>query len=853
MDSLRWEQMQRLFHQALERPETKRNAFVADAAAGDSELATAVMRMLEADGRNSSLLDRGLDEVARQVVESSLDLAAFREFGPYRIQKVLGEGGMGVVWLAQRQDTAQVVAIKFLANAGMSPARREHFAREIKTLARLKHPFIARLYDAGSLADGTPWFAMEYVEGVRLTEYLREHRRSIRDRLQLFRSVCDAVQYAHGREIIHRDLKPSNVLVEKDGTPKLLDFGIAKQWQNTDEPSDQTRAGPRFFSRDYAAPEWADDGEAGFYTDVYSLGVMLYEVLTGALPDHSSDAPEKPSVVARKTHSAGAEKLSKAEWNDLDALCLKATQRSPAERYRSVEALLRDVDHFLKGEQLDAQPDTLGYRLRKFAARNRRAVVSASAVFTLVALLVVFFTARLAGERDRANRERAIATAMNRFLSDDLLGRADPFRSGNAGETFAQMVKQASPRIDLQFKTEPLIAARLHQTLAGAFDKRSDFPQARQEYEQAERLFRQAEGPSSQDAALLRLQRAAMEARSFEGGSLARAKSLVTDAERTIARIAKPKTELAVWLYTARGVIALSETDPRGAEQNFSAALRAASADGSFDETAREKITQLIAVSYIKRGDGARAEPLCREVIASLARTSGPGSPDVLRARIYLTQTLLVQRKFADAIEEANAIYPSLVKHLGEEHEAVLSLLGTRAAAEGSLTRWDDAIRDDLAVYRIAVKKQGPASLYSIGMLSDAALSQCEAGHYSEGEANARQAFQVSSKAFGLRAGLTGGVAYTLAFCLSKLNRLGEAAELLQNIDVSATAQQAGDPNVGADVALLQGEVAARRGDFESARHFADLAAPTLDAPSASAADKKELQTLRDTIAAPRR
>jgi serine/threonine-protein kinase len=850
MDSLRWEQMQILFHQALERPEGERSAYVAAAAGGDSDMAAAVMGMIQADSRNTSLLDRGVEEVARQVVEGSVDAAAIGECGPYRPQKLLGEGGMGVVWLARREDTAQVVAVKFLANAGLSPARREHFAGEIMTLARLKHPFIARLYDAGTIPGGAPWFAMEYVEGLRLTAYLREHPCSIRDRLRLFRSICDAVQYAHSKEIIHRDLKPSNILVEIDGTPKLLDFGIAKQLQNVNEPSDQTRAGLRFLSPDHAAPEWVQGGEVGFYTDVYSLGVILYEMLTGGLPDRATDLPEKPSALVRKTSSASATELGKAAWSDLDVLCLKAMHRDPGERYRSVEGLLRDIDHFLKGEPLEARPDTLAYRLGKFAARNRRSVTAALLVFTLVAGLVVYFTARLAGERDRANRERETATAMNRFLSDDLLGRADPFRSRNAGETFAQVVKQASPRIDLQFRAEPLIAARLHQTLAGAFDRRSDFPQARQEYEQADRLFRQAEGPLSQDLARLRLERAAMEARSFEGGSLARAKSLLADAEQMMARIAKPQPDLAVWRYTARGFIAVAETDAASIEQNFSAALKAASADPSFEESARERIKEGIAVSYIRRGDGARAEPLYREVIAALSRTAGPESPDVLRARIYLAQSLLVQHKFADAVREADAIYPSLVKALGADHEVVLALLGTRAAAEGSLARWDDAIRDDLTVYGIAVRKQGPASLFAIGMLSDAALSQCQAGRFAEGEANARKAFQESSKAFGLRAGLTGGVAYTLASCLSKRNRLDEAARLLENIDVSATAQQSGDPNVGADIALLQGEVAARRGDMASAKRFADRAEAGLNGPTASDGDRKELQDLRAAIAA---
>ncbi len=242
--------------------------------------------MLAADGHGTSLLDRGLHDVAYRMVGASFQAVALQEVGPYRLKQVLGEGGMGVVWLAEREDTATLVAIKFLPHAGLSPARRERFAREIKTLGKLKYPLIARLYDAGTLADGTPWFVMEYVEGLPFTVYCRERKLGIEQRLRLFRLVCEAVQYAHGQEIIHRDLKPSNILVEKDGNPRLLDFGIARELHSLSEPTDQTRAGLRFMSPDYAAPEWIRDGSVGFYTDVYSLGVILYEMLTGGSPSN---------------------------------------------------------------------------------------------------------------------------------------------------------------------------------------------------------------------------------------------------------------------------------------------------------------------------------------------------------------------------------------------------------------------------------------------------------------------------------------------------------------------------------------------------------------------------------------
>jgi len=300
MDSARWDQIQSVFYEVVTRPESERLSILETACGSDEPLMADVLAMLEADSNTTSLLDRGLPDMAYQLVGTPFDPTYSREFGPYRLKRILGEGGMGVVWLAERVDAGNLVAIKFLPHAELSPARRERFAQEIRTLAKLKHPFIARLYDAGTLADGTPWFVMEYVEGAGFTEYCRQRPRSVEERLRLFRSVCEAVQYLHGQGIIHRDLKPSNIMVEGDGTPRLLDFGIARELQPQDESSDHTRAGLRFMSRDYAAPEWAREGIVGTYTDVYSLGVILYEMLTGGEKSIAADDPEKPSVAARR-------------------------------------------------------------------------------------------------------------------------------------------------------------------------------------------------------------------------------------------------------------------------------------------------------------------------------------------------------------------------------------------------------------------------------------------------------------------------------------------------------------------------------------------------------------------------
>ena len=327
-------------------------------------------------------------------------IAGGARFGPYRIIGTLGEGGMGVVHLGVRDDLGSRAAIKILRDASLSPARRERFALEQRTLANLNHPAIARLLDADVLPDGTPWFAMEVVEGATLTEHCRERSASPEERLRLFRTVCEAVQHAHSHLVVHRDLKPSNIMVTADGAVKLLDFGIAKQLDSLDLGGDLTRTGLRLMTPAYAAPEQLTTGRAGVASDVYSLGVVLYELLTGGLPFDLADKtpgaierlitgqePVWPSAAARgrpDTPGRGA-------WADLDVLILKAMHKDPARRYATVEALIRDLDHFMQGEPLEARPDSLSYRTGKFLRRHRRAAGAAALVLgTLVAVVTVY-------------------------------------------------------------------------------------------------------------------------------------------------------------------------------------------------------------------------------------------------------------------------------------------------------------------------------------------------------------------------------------------------------------------------------------------------------------------------------
>jgi serine/threonine-protein kinase len=458
MDSARWDQIQSVFHEAVTRPESDRQCWLETVCGADGPLMTEVMAMLNADGSKASLLDRGVPDIAYQMVGRPFDPIFSREFGPYRLIRMLGEGGMGVVWLAERTDAGNLVAIKFLPHAELSPARRERFAREIRTLAKLKHPFIARLYDAGTLADGTPWFVMEYVEGVGFAEYCREQPRSDEERLRLFRSICEAVHYAHGQEIIHRDLKPSNIMVEGDGTPRLLDFGIARELQHPDDSGEETRPGLRFLSPDYAAPEWARDGIAGAFTDVYALGVILHEMFTG-------NDPERPSVAAKRR----GVRISRAARAELNVLCLKAMHADAAKRYRSVDALIRDIDHYLKGEPLEARPDTRRYRISRFVQRNRAAVLATSLAFALVACMIVVFTLRLAKERNTALAQAARTERIQRFMLD--LFQGDDKEAGPAGDLRVVTLIDRGVSEARSLSREPLVQAELYQTLGTMYQK----------------------------------------------------------------------------------------------------------------------------------------------------------------------------------------------------------------------------------------------------------------------------------------------------------------------------------------------------------------------------------------------
>lgn len=743
MDAVRWERLQRLFHEALARPEEERQAYLRGASGDDASLLPEVLRMLEADAGAPSPLDAGLARLAEQVLHLDTAELPLAEFGPYRVTRLLGEGGMGVVYLARREDLGSVAALKILRDAWLSPARRERFAAEQRTLAHLHHPSIAQLHDAGALADGTPWFVMEYVEGVPLTTYCRERATSLEGRLELFRSVCRAVQYAHGQAVIHRDLKPSNILVTADGQVKLLDFGIAKHLEESHGEVDQTRTGMRMMTPAYASPEQIRGERVGIQTDVYSLGVILYELLAGRPPFDLAGKtpaeamsvvveqdPERPSLAAGRPDGIETPRprtARRAAWADLDVLCLTAMHKEPARRYPTVEALLRDLDHFLAGEPLRARPDTVGYRVGKFVRRHRTAVGAAAVVVAILFGTVAFYTVRLARARNAALAEAARTQRIQRYLiqlfqgGDEVAGPADSLR-------VVTLVERGIAEARF-LEGEPLVQAELYQTLGVISQQLGQLDRADSllSLSLAERRGLLGEGHPDVAEGLVALGQLRMEqARYEEADSLVRAALAIDQrhlpaghpaalrAMSALGQVLQARGEYDQAIAVQEELLALSQPGGESADlagtmselasSHFYAGhydladslnlLVLAMSRGLYGERHPMVAEDLInlGATQLERGDYAAAEAYDRQALDITRGWYGDDHPKTAAGLTLLARALVYQKKIVEAeamLREALAIRERVY---GPNHPMVASTvneLGNIAVAED---RYDEAV-----------------------------------------------------------------------------------------------------------------------------------------------------------------
>ena len=419
----RWKQIEAVFEQTLELAPDQRSAFLQNSCDGDKELRREVESLLESHARAGSFIDQHSLFFSQDLAEEEPpSIQSGQLIGPYRVVHEIGRGGMGAVYLAERADRQyqKQVAIKLIKRGMDTDAVLRHFRNERQILASFDHPNIARLFDAGTTEDGLPYFVMEYVEGVPIDRYCNERALAIRERLELFREACAAVSYAHRHAVIHRDIKPSNILVTNEGRPKLLDFGIAKILQpGNGAEALMTATGVRPMTPEYASPEQVAGKPLTTASDVYSLGVVLFELLTGCHPCFESLSPEqiarviteqeptKPSTAVARSDGSSKSQIPNPKLlrGDLDNITLMALRKEPERRYASVEQLTEDIRRHLEARPVFARKDTLGYRTAKFVRRNR--ALTAAAALVLVSLVGGLFATTWEAQRARAEKLRA--------------------------------------------------------------------------------------------------------------------------------------------------------------------------------------------------------------------------------------------------------------------------------------------------------------------------------------------------------------------------------------------------------------------------------------------------------------
>jgi len=704
MDAMRWERLQALFHDAVDRPPAERALFLRAACPDDPTMVDEVLAAIAEDEQGDSLLDHGVEYAAEQMIGATPE--RLREIGPYRLVHPIGEGGMGVVFLAERTDLGTSAAVKILRDAWLSPSRRQRFAAEQRTLARLNHPGIARLFDAGTLSDGTPWIVMEFVEGVALTAHVQSGPFPREARLRLFLDVCEAVQYAHRHLIVHRDLKPSNVLVTADGAVKLLDFGIAKDIGDV-RPAEAGQTIARLMTPAYAAPEQARGEPAGVQSDVYSLGVMLFELLTGVLP-----------VDAQSRTATGVA--------DLDVLCSTAMHPDLARRYASVEALGRDVSHYLASEPLEARPDSLRYRSGKFVRRNWRPLAAAAAVVIAAVSLVAFYTLRLTDARNAALAE-ALRTRRIQSMMLALFNGGDA-AAGPSEDLRVVTLVDRGLREAQGLTGEPRVQADMFDALGGIYQKLGNLPQAEKLLTGALAARRALAGPASDDVAIslvalarLRVaqarfadaERLVRDALGIRRGRDARQTPALADASTALGEVLVEKGDYPAAIAVLEDVVTAraSEGDTPEHAASLRQLVNAYFYAGRFDDAQRvgrttlemtrrvhgarhplvaDDLINLGAVAH-ERGQYPEAEARYREALALNEAWYGAGHTRTASNLTMLGRTLVRENRFDEGVECLQRALAVQERVYGPVHPAVASAVNDLGSVALARKRLDDA------------------------------------------------------------------------------------------------------------------------------------------------------------------
>ena len=758
-----WKQIDELFDRLVDLPAEQQAIELREVCQGDKQLFDYLSAMLEADPAPPAILDASLDELSNLVVAPDPEQDVLVD--GYRLIRQVGEGGMGIVYEARRDDGHfnKRVALKRIKR-GMDTddiVRRFRYERQI--LASLEHPNIARLIDGG-VSDDRPYFVMEYVEGDSIMDYADARQLSVDDRLQLFGSVCGAVQYAHQNLVVHRDLKPSNILVNESGDVKLLDFGIAKLLHEDRDDLDpysvvKTKTGRRVLTPAYASPEQLLGSPVTTSSDVYSLGVVLYELLTGMRPFENRDTVGsggevmvKPSTAISKSadsteeistsRSTTIDQLQRRLRGDIDTIVLKALQAEPERRYQSADQFLEDIKRHLAGLPVTARPDTFGYRTRKFLTRHRWGVSMAA----IIGLLLIGFAVAMAYQQAQTAIERDTAEEVATFL-ESLFDASDPFAEERLDTLRVNTLLQRGVRqVEEGLVDEPLIQARMLHIIGRVNGRLGLNEEALPLLEQALSIRREFSGDNHSDVAETLVDLGDVH---YAMGAYDAALEHFSGALEIRQEVYRSENPLVAEALSKRGLALHTIGEHNEAGIAFREALRIQQA--TLGEVHPEVAITLSTMASLldDQGDYAAAESLHTTSLSMRRVLYGTQHPNVAMGLRNLGLFYRNRYEYDNAeplLEEAIAINRAI---LGETHPHLITDLNTLASVLRQKRDYDRA--DTLFAEVLALRREylGPDHPDVSITLDSYARVLKEKGEYLRAEELQAEAIEIARKTYG--------------------------------------------------------------------------------------------------------
>jgi serine/threonine-protein kinase len=766
-----------VLREALARPLAERAAWIEQRCGGDRRLAADVAAMLEGDDGHGRLLSGGdpLEVASRLVGDDDDDLRGGERLGDWRIVRRLGAGGMGTVYLAQRDGDGYVQrgALKLIRRGMDSIELLARFRRERQILSRLDHPSIARLLDGGIAADGRPFLVMEHVDGETLAAWAQRTGAGLTARIALFLRLCDAVAHAHRQLIVHRDIKPGNVLVDAAGQPRLLDFGIAKVLEQTG-PDDRT-SGARYVSRAYAAPEQAGDGPVTTATDIYQLGLLLWELLTGVRlqPGTAGAGGARPAqalaAARQQAGSAGPAAIAPAQLRgDAGIILARATDPDPLRRYATVEAFADDLRHWQAGRPILARADAVGYRLRRFVFRHRLPVALAA-----IAVLALILGSGVAlWQARRAEGEAQLARAAQAFLGSLFEASAPDIAAGER-LTARELLDRGAARLGTELASQPRLRAEMLLTLGTVYRQLGQFDQAQALLTEAEDLVATGGAAPDRDARLLAelglaiVERHRDQLDAADARLSALLRGTLDDGQRALALSERAQVR------ERQGGFDEALADARAA----AAIDRARGAAGSAD-LARDRQVEALVLTRLGRLDEAVAA--AQEAIA--LATARYGDADTRVAQMYNDFGVALTSKSQPAQAEV-ALRKALAirrARLGEAHPAIAETLQVLGGALRQLGRLDEARASLLQALAIQRESLGAVHGDTAQTLNSLAILEMTVQNYAPAETHLREALAIQ-QAMGLeQTAVAATMTTSLGAALMRMGRYEEAGSQLR-------------------------------------------------------------------------